>query len=136
MADLAARARQSWHIVLIAGVVGITLLYFSIFQRGSAKMTTAGHMRQIKSMLEAYEGQSGGFPATLGGLERRGIMLPTHVLKDAWGREIGYTPSRPLGVPPDLGEPVYRECELRSAGPNGEAGDADDMVWNGVASGR
>jgi hypothetical protein len=135
-ADVAASLRQSWQIVLVAVFVAITGLYMAVYQRGSAKMSTADHIRQIKKALEIYEGQFGGYPRDLNGLGQRFGPLPTHVYKDAWDHEIRYSASKLLGSPRETGEPIFAECELRSAGPNGDLGDDDDIVWNGMAGGR
>jgi hypothetical protein len=136
LADVAARVRQSWQLTVVAVFVGITVFYMAVYQRGSNKMTTAEHMRQIRQRLLIFEGELGGFPASLDSLTLRHGPLPAYVLKDAWDHELRYSASKPLFVQPELGQPVFAECELRSAGPDGEAGDGDDLVWNGVASGR
>ena len=136
LADLLARLRQSWHTVLIVGFVAVSALYMGIYQRGAGKMTTADHVRQIKQRLEIFEGEMGGFPGTFAALGERHGPLPADVLPDAWGREIGYTASRPLGSSSESGQALFAECEVRSAGANGRLGDDDDVVWNGIASGR
>jgi len=128
-----ARLRQSWQIVLVAVFVAITALFMAVYQRGSAKMSTADHMRQIKQRLEIEDGEVGGFPATLADLGRRRGPLPEYVLKDAWNHEIRYSVSGSFGVSQETGLQSFAECELRSAGPNGEMGDDDDMVWAGTS---
>jgi hypothetical protein len=115
---------------MIAGFVLISLFYMSVMSSGNQKMTTANHIRQIKGVVQAFEGSFGGFPATIDDLTRRLGPIPTHVRKDAWGQEIRYTASLPRSNN-DGGEPVYTECEVRSAGPNGDFGDDDDIVWIG-----
>jgi hypothetical protein len=136
LADVVARVRQSWQLALVVTFVAITAFYMAVYLRGSGKMTTADHMRQIRQRLLIFEGETGGFPAALDSLAEHHGPLPAYVLKDAWDHDIHYSTSKPLGVPPDLGQPVFGECELRSAGPDGDVGDGDDLVWSGVASGR
>jgi hypothetical protein len=129
--DIVAWGRQHWVYLIIAGFVLTSVLYMAVMSSGSAKIHTANNIRQIKKLLQIYEGSSGGFPATFDDLGRRLGPIPTHIRKDSWDREIRYAASKPRSNT-EGGEPLYAECEVRSAGPNGDFGDDDDIVWNGT----
>jgi hypothetical protein len=121
-------------MLVFCGVVVIIMVAFALVQlRGSQKMNTADNIRQVKKILEIYEGENGGFPANLAVAEQRYGPLPSHVRSDSWGRAIEYTASKPYPGATESGQTLYAECELRSAGPNERPGDGDDLVWQGVA---
>jgi hypothetical protein len=129
--DLAAWAKQRWIYLMIAGFVLIILFYQSVMSTGNAKVTTANNIRQIKKMLQIHEGMTGGFPATLEDMVRRVGPIPAHIRRDGWNREIRYLASSPRANS-EGGEPGYTQCEVRSAGGDGDFGNDDDIVWKGT----
>lgn len=133
LAELLSRFHVSGPVLLVALVVLAAIVGLRIQLRGQARMNTADHIRQIKQMLVIYAGQLGGFPANLELLQSRGTIPPAF-LKDAWGNPIRYDVSEPMGASPESGgETLFRRCELRSAGPNEDFGDGDDITWFGAA---
>jgi hypothetical protein len=119
--------------IIFAVIVASGLFSFSFFFRAQRRATTAEHVREIKKRLEIYEGENGGYPSSLETTERRYGPIAPFFRKDGWDREIRYTAARPLEGLSESGERGFLECELRSAGGNGEFGDEDDIVWKGNA---
>lgn len=134
LADALSRFRISGPVLLVVLVVGAAMVGLRIQLRGQARMSTADHVRQIKQVLVIYAGQFGGFPANLELLQNRLGPIPAAFLRDAWDNPIRYDVSQPLGPSQESGgEMLFRRCELRSAGPNGDLGDGDDITWSGSA---
>lgn len=133
--NLKERLRPSPHVLVVALIMTGAMMGFCVQYRYNMKATTADHIRQIKRALQIYEGENGGYPATLQGLQQRGMMAPAYVLKDAWSRDIVYTVAKPraAGQFGDVPETLYQHCEVRSHGSNGKPGDDDDVVWTGNA---
>lgn len=122
--------------VLFAMVVSPALVMAFVFVRGHGRAVTADRIRQVSRMLEIYQAENGGFPQTLGALEKRAGPIPEAYRKDGWDRPFDYTvgsrmPNEASGV-----GPLFATCALRSAGRNGIPGDADDVVWKGTTGGR
>lgn len=130
--NLKERLRPSPQVLIIGLLVSGALMGFCVQYRYNMKATTADHIRQIKKSLEIYEGETGGYPASLRTLQQRGALPPSFVLKDAWDRDIVYTVSNPRERS-ETGEMLFLKCELRSWGSNGKPGDDDDVVWTGSA---
>jgi hypothetical protein len=122
--------RISTHMVVYLLLVGTALTIFFIQFGWQRKGQTADHMRNVKKILEIHQMQTGGYPESLAALERAGLMIPPSEQKDGWGREIRYEATNRHGRS-DSGVPLYDECEIRSAGPNGKFGDDDDVTWKG-----
>jgi hypothetical protein len=120
--------------LLILAIMAPTILGAVVFLRAHGNNVTADRMRNIKKMLEIFEIEAGGYPATLEAIGARYAPIPPSMRLDGWDRPIRYTPSRPAGPRPDSPEPLFLECELRSAGPNGRLDDEDDVVWRGKSS--
>jgi hypothetical protein len=121
-------------VLLVLAIMAPTILGAVVFLRAHGRTVTADRMRSIRKMLEIYEIEQGGFPESLDALGRRYAAIPPAMRLDGWDRPISYVASKPSGPRPDLPEPVFLECELRSAGPNGRPGDDDDVVWRGTSS--
>jgi hypothetical protein len=128
--------RLSPLVIVVGSLLAITLINVAIQLSGQGKAQTADHIRQLKQRLEIYEGENGGYPPTLEGLERRYGPIPPAFAQDGWDRPIQYKATGGTFENQDAGTTLYTRCELRSAGRNGRFGDADDMTWNGVATGR
>lgn len=134
LADALSRFRISGPVLLVVLVVGAAMVGLRIQLRGQARMSTADHVRQIKQVLVIYAAQFGGFPANLELLQSRLGPIPAAFLRDAWDNPIRYDVSQPLGPSQESGgEMLFRRCELRSAGPNEDLGDGDDITWSGSA---
>jgi len=132
---LVRSVRISAHALVFILIVGTGLTMFFVQKAMSDRSSTADHIRQIKQRLEIYDGENGGYPATLadGEMAERYGLSP-NLLKDGWGRELRYTVSGEFGGSSAYHqEPRYRSCEVRSAGPNGDFDDDDDIVWKGEA---
>lgn len=131
-----AEATEGFHIspyvLIFSLIVGMGMVGFCVQFSAQKKAATADHIRNIKKMLEIYEGENGGYPKGLAQLERRMGPIAPFYRNDGWGTAIEYAASRPRGQN-EAFEPIFLECELRSAGPNGKMGDDDDMVWKGTA---
>ena len=117
-----------WAILLL---VVPALVSFTIFFRAQRKATTADHIRQLKKVVEIFGVENGGFPADFAAVERRMGPAPKHLFTDGWDNPITYVARKPRPYPSEDGTRLFEECEIRSPGPNGEAGDADDVVWTG-----
>ncbi len=118
--------------VIFGVIVGMGLLGFTVMYRGNQKATTGDHMRRIVKVLEIFEGENGGYPGELGAVEMRYGPITEPYRSDGWGNPIAYKASEPRtgpGSTSDGGTPLFGACELRSSGPNGRAGDDDDVVW-------
>jgi hypothetical protein len=126
--------RLSPRVLLVLAIMAPSILGVVVFLRAHGKSVTADRMRNIKKMLEIYDIENGGFPGSLDALGKRYAPIPPSMRQDGWDRPIAYMPTSPLPVRPDDPEPHFATCELRSAGPNGKAGDDDDVVWNGKST--
>jgi hypothetical protein len=126
--------RPSARMLIVLAIVTPTILSAIVFLRAHGKSVTADRMRQIKKLLEIHEIENGGYPETLDALGRRYAPVPPQMRLDGWNRPITYTISGPLPSRPDFPEPLFSDCELRSAGPNGRSGDDDDVVWRGKSA--
>ena len=134
---VAVRAARSisidFRLVLYLVIVGTGLGLFAFQFRAQRRAGTADRVRHLKKSLEIFAIEEGGFPPSLTALERRYGPIPAHFKTDAWDRGITY---RTLGAElfrNEAGLPLFSRCEVRSAGPNGEAGDEDDIAWTGTA---
>lgn len=139
--SVVARAAAPWRNLRLSPPVLIALAIMApsivgavVFLRAHGKSVTADRMRSIKKLLEIHEVEVGGYPASLDALDRRHGPVPPQFRVDGWDRPIAYTVSGPLPPRPDEPGPLFAECELRSAGPNGRSGDDDDLVWRGKSS--
>ncbi|MBL8111395.1 MAG: hypothetical protein JNK60_00800 [Acidobacteria bacterium] len=118
--------------ILFGIIVGTALLGFFVMFRGNQKATTGDNMRRIVKLVEIYEGENGGYPPALSEVERRFGPITDPFRNDGWGNPIVYKALKPRtgpGAVSDGGQPLFDGCELRSGGPNGKAGDSDDVVW-------
>lgn len=118
--------------ILFGIIVGTGLLGFFVMFRGNQKATTGDNMRRIVKMIEIFEGENGGYPRALSDVERRYGPITEPFRSDGWGNPIVYQALKPRtgpGAVSDGGQPLFDGCELRSGGPNGKAGDGDDVVW-------
>ena len=129
----AAHRLPGWVWAILFLVVP-SLVSFAIFFRAQRKATTADHVRQLKKVVEIYGVENGGYPPDFIALERRMGPPPKHLFTDGWGNPIVYAARKRRPYPAEDGTPLYDECELRSPGPNGRPGDADDVVWTGTPS--
>lgn len=127
---LTSGVKISSHLFVYLLLVTVGLSFFFIQFCGQRKNETADHIRRVKLALTVAQGQNGGYPATLADLEKSGMPVAEFDLKDAWGRPLRYTPRAVLGRS-DTGGAMFRECDLRSAGPNGKFDDDDDIFWVG-----
>lgn len=117
-----------WAILLL---VVPALVSFTIFFRAQRKATTADHVRQLKKVVEIFGVENGGFPADFATVEQRIGPAPKYLFTDGWGNPITYSARKPRPYQAEDGTPLFGECEIRSAGPNGKPGDEDDVVWTG-----
>lgn len=134
---VAVRAARSitidFRLVLVLVIVGTAVGVYLFFYSGQRRAGTADNIRQLKQMLQVYGGEQGGFPPHLAAVERQYGPIPAHFKKDLWGREIAYRTVGPERFRNEYGVPLFSQCEVRSAGPNGKAGDEDDIFWAGTA---
>jgi hypothetical protein len=117
-----------WAILLL---VVPALVSFTIVFRAQRKATTADHVRQLKKAVEIFGIENGGFPAEFATIEQRQSPAPKYLFTDGWGNPITYAARNPRPYQAEDGTPLFGECEIRSAGPNGKPGDEDDVVWTG-----
>jgi hypothetical protein len=124
--------------VVFGTIVLSSLFFFGIYYRANQRATTADRVRQVVKVLQIFEGENGGFPPDLQALEQRYGPIPEDFKKDAWGKELRYRPSqlREGSGMDGGGGPLFRACDLRSAGRDGDFDNADDIAWSGSASGR
>ncbi len=117
-------------------IVLLALIGFTVGYRGHMKAMTADKMRRIKQALLIFEGENGGFPESLKELQRRGLPAGPNETADSWKSPIRYTPTEPYprSSMSEFGGPLFKKCEIRSAGPNGKFGDGDDLFWSGEAA--
>lgn len=121
-----SRKRRVWFLpaagaaILALIVLGVTLLAGAVAWnfagqagRARAAMTLSNHV-SIRNAIVMYQTDKGSYPATLNQLVPKYI---TTLPLDGWQRPFIYTPT-PNGATP---------FDLRSAGPDGIAGTADDI---------
>lgn len=115
------------------GIVLLALLAVALFLRRSEPKPPEDAFLEMKKLIQRFEKETGGYPPDLSAPERRFGELPDALRSDRWGRRFLYVARKPrLGsavARTDDGTPLFGACELRSAGPNGKPGDADDLVW-------
>lgn len=113
------------EVLLVVMIIGIlaAVVVPRLSGRGKESQITAtkGSLASIGLAISVYETDCGAFPPTLQSLMTkgteagwRGPYLDKPAV-DAWGKDIAYTPKD-------------NSFELRSAGPNGVAGDTDDIT--------
>lgn len=151
-AGLAARAKVSRLLrgvkisapTFAIGLIVLTgLTTFFVNWSYSKKSGTANNLRNMKQRLEIFQGENGGFPASLEPVEQRYGTFPPDWKTDSWGTPIRYTVSGESRGNPEMpmmreGSPpaeslLHTRCDLRSAGPNRTFGDDDDISWQGAA---
>jgi hypothetical protein len=117
--------RRGW-LLLLAGLAFLAAVVFfaaplimAFDERGLGKRMARLDIAAIRDGIQLYKERTGHLPATLSELVPLELR---EVHRDRWGREYRYTS--------DGGA-----AEIRSAGPNGKYGDADD-IFQDVTSGR
>ncbi len=106
-------------VVMIMGLL-IGVVAWNIGTRGSEarKATTIASMRQVESMLKAYQLDHGTFPPTLQ------TLVPKYTEKlpqDSWKRPLVYAPNAAGSAKPYI---------LYSTGESGEQGNQDNIdIW-------
>jgi general secretion pathway protein G len=113
------------ELMLVLAVIGVLMSVVAIsFMSGGQRAKTKATMMSmdtIKGALLDYSLTHGSFPQSLEVLRNAGTLDKSKPLKDGWKRDFIYSPQ---------GRDRDRPFTLGSAGPNGQAGDDDDIdVW-------
>ncbi|MBL8112276.1 MAG: hypothetical protein JNK60_05290 [Acidobacteria bacterium] len=115
------------------GIVLLAALAAAVVLRRNAPKPPEDAFLEMKKLIQRFEKETGGYPPDLSAPERRFGELPAALRTDRWGRRFVYVARKPrIGsavARTEDGTPLFGACELRSAGPNGKPGDADDLVW-------
>ncbi len=112
-------------LVIIAAIAGIAVYNMSSVQDRAFKRTAAAEISVLKTMLDSYKLEIGGYPTQLDALYEMPADLadPTKWMQvkkdpikpDPWGRAYEYT----------LNGSTF---EIRSLGPDGQSGNEDDIT--------
>ncbi len=112
-------------LVIIAAIAGIAVVNIGSFQDRAFKRTASAEISNLKTMLETYKLEVGGYPTQLDALYEAPSDLadPTKWMQikkdpikpDPWGHAYEYT----------LNGSTF---EIRSLGPDGQSGSEDDIT--------
>lgn len=115
------------EILLVVAILGILAGVAVIGVRGRTdkanKAACRTSIQAIRTAIDAYDVDNGTYPPSLQSLVTRDsapnwsgpYIQEPRMLKDPWGHDFQYSP-REDG------------CEVRSAGPDGQMGSADDLT--------
>lgn len=131
-------ARVPWYVSvpLVAAMLALVLWNGGVLRgRSEAAKTAAANadVATLSGMIEAFRADAGRYPSTAEGL---GALLDPPPGLAGWrGPYLKRLPNDPWGIPfvyhTSAGGASY---QLRSAGPDQEAGTADDVVASGPAA--
>jgi general secretion pathway protein G len=112
-------------LVIIAAIAGIAVVNIGTFQDRAFRRTASAEISTLKTMLESYKLEVGGYPSQLSHLHEQPSDLadPSKWMQfkkepikpDPWGHAYEYT----------LNGNTY---EIRSLGPDGQSGTEDDIT--------
>lgn len=112
-------------LVIIAAIAGIAVVNIGSFQDRAFRRTASAEISTLKTMLETYKLEVGGYPAQLNHLHEqpsdladpsKWMQIKKDPIKaDPWGRAYEYTLNG-------------SSFEIRSLGPDGQSGTEDDIT--------
>ena len=111
-------------LVILAAVAGIAVFSLGGAQEAAFKRTASAQINSLKSQLDMYKLNVGSYPPTLEALYER----PSDVDESRWS-QVSRDPVKPDPWNRPFEYKVQGDkFELRSLGPDGQSGTADDIT--------